>query len=345
LTSASASYVLPLGRDADDAGPELATYLHWLASRLEVVVVDGSPATVFNEHRRQWGDDVVHVPVESRCLNGKVAGVLDGLRVATGEVVVIADDDVRYDATALDRVLELAGEAELVRPQNYFDPLPWHARWDTGRSLLNRAFGADYPGTLVVRMAMVHPGGYCGAVLFENLELIRTVRARGGREVRASDVYVRRVPPDVRHFAGQRVRQAYDSLAQPGRLAVELALLPAAAVGLWRHGTRWLIPAAALTSVALAELGRRRYAGAQVFSRDAAWWAPLWVAERSICIWLALARRARGGVPYAGHRLLRAAHPARRLTDKCPEPSCSCVVASRRPPVVRGQQRAPLPEE
>ena len=37
---------------------------------------------------------------------------------------------------------------DLVRPQNYFEPLPWHARWDTARTLLNRGLGRDYPGTL-----------------------------------------------------------------------------------------------------------------------------------------------------------------------------------------------------
>ncbi len=48
-------------------------------------------------------------------------------------------------------VLELLGGADLVRPQNYFAPAPWHARWDTGRILLDRAFASDYPGTLGVR--------------------------------------------------------------------------------------------------------------------------------------------------------------------------------------------------
>ncbi|MEJ7742178.1 MAG: hypothetical protein WKF73_06280 [Nocardioidaceae bacterium] len=53
---------------------------------------------------------------------------------------------------------------EFVRPQNFFAPLPWHARWDSARSLLNRAFGDDYPGTFgVQRSALEKTGGYCGA--------------------------------------------------------------------------------------------------------------------------------------------------------------------------------------
>jgi hypothetical protein len=41
-----ASYVLPLRRDGDPAGPELAAYLGWLAGLAEVLVVDGSPGPV-----------------------------------------------------------------------------------------------------------------------------------------------------------------------------------------------------------------------------------------------------------------------------------------------------------
>ena len=326
-----ASYLLPLRRERHQEDPELAAYLLQLSRELEVVVVDGSPPNVFADHHRQWGEHVVHVPVVSRCLNGKVAGIIDGVQVATGELVVIADDDVRYDDSVLRRVLELGASADLVRPQNYFDPLPWHARWDTARTLLNRAAGADYPGTLVMRRAaFLKSNGYCGAVLFENLELIRTLKAHGAREVVASDVYVRRLPPPAGHFRRQRVRQAYDSLAQPGRLAVELSLLPTLAMALAGRSGRSVVVVIAVASVVLAEVGRRRHRGSAVFSADAALWAPLWVVERAVCIWLALAWRACGGVPYAGRRLRCAAHPTRRLSGSgCPEECCSCEVAVR----------------
>ncbi len=115
----------------------------------------------------------------------------------------------------------LLAEADLVRPQNYFDPLPWHARWDTARILCNRAFGSDFPGTLGVRSSFLRSiGGYDGDVLFENLELIRTVTAAGGRVIDAPDLFVRRRPPTVARFLEQRPRQAYDDWAQPLRFAV-----------------------------------------------------------------------------------------------------------------------------
>ena len=96
--------------------------------------------------------------------------------------MVIADDDVRYDEVALERTVAALDEVELVRPQNYFAPLTWHARWDTARTLLNRvAGGVDFPGTLAVRRSALRgTDGYDGDVLFENLELIRTIEAAGG---------------------------------------------------------------------------------------------------------------------------------------------------------------------
>jgi hypothetical protein len=119
-----------------------------------------------------------------------------------------------------------------------------------------------------------------------------------------------RRPPGQAHFAGQRVRQAYDSLAQPGRLAVELSLLPLAAWGL-RH--RWLWAALASTAAGAAAAGRRRSGGSAYFPRTAVLLAPVWVGERAVCSWIALGRRVRGGTPYAGRRLRRAASSTARL--------------------------------
>jgi hypothetical protein len=46
---------------------------------------------------------------------------------------------------------------------------------------------------------------------------------------------------------------------------------------------------------------------------DVPFWAPLWVLERGVCSWLALAQRLRGGVSYRGQRLPIAAHSTRAL--------------------------------
>ena len=320
--SEPASYVLPIRCGPGGAPADLTGYLAGLAGRVDVVIVDGSAPEVFAAHQRTWAPlGVRHVAPEPGldCLNGKVAGVLTGLRLARGDRVVIADDDVRYGAAELERALALLERAELVRPQNYFAPMPWHAAWDTGRTLLNRLCGGDYPGTLVVRRDVVlAAGGYDGDVLFENLELMRTVQAAGGRVATPLDLYVARHPPATAKFAAQRVRQAYDDLAQPWRLALSLAVVPAVAAVALRSrnpgAAAGRLGGAAAVIAAAAELGRRRAGGRDVFPPSASLLAPLWVLERGICSWLAVGLRiSRGGCPYAGRLIPRAANSRRTL--------------------------------
>ncbi|AGF73169.1 glycosyltransferase [Corynebacterium halotolerans] len=314
-------YLLPL-KWSDDADPaelaELAEYLGRVVTHARVTLVDGSSPEARARHEAALPDEVNVIPADPELArNGKVAGVLTAIPTLRAEKVIIADDDVRYTATTLTRMSEALDDHAIVRPQNHFvtadgSPLPWHARWDTGRTLLNRAFGSDYPGTLGVRLEYL-AGGYDGDLLFENLELIRTVLARGGRELAADDLFVVRRPPSTRGFLGQRVRQAYDSFAQPTRLAAELAILPAALLASRRPV--WLLIGFAGTAAA-AEVGRRRSGGDRIFDRTAALWAPLWVTERGLCIWLALIERARGGVRYRDSRLLTAAHSLRALKSR-----------------------------
>ena len=303
-----ATYILPIKRAQTEDLRELTAYLHWLNTRTELLIVDGSEPPVFEHHLGIW-DGLRHVAPdpELRTLNGKVWGVLTGLALASNERVVIADDDVRYDAESLARVLNLLDYAAVVRPQNYFSPLPWHAAWDTSRSLLNRLWGGDWPGTLAVRRsALQGAGGYDGDCLFENLELVRTVRAAGGIEAVPLDLFVRRLPAEGSRFLSQRVRQAYDEFARPGRLALQLALLPGSLLFLRRP--RRALAATAL-AIGLAEAGRRRAGGQRVFPWFTSLFAPLWLAERSICSWLALFSRLRsGGVRYSGGVIAKAAN-------------------------------------
>ncbi|MDI5979646.1 hypothetical protein [Amycolatopsis magusensis] len=152
------------------------------------------------------------------------------------EVVVIADDDVRYEPHELAAAVRLLEHSDLVVPQNYFRPLPWRC--------------------------------WCGA----------SPRTRGcscpsgcARRTTAS--------PSPRGLGG------------------------AGAAGM-----------ALVSAVAVAEAGRRRAGGTAVFPADCPLWVPLWLAERGVCSWLALALRLlRGGVAYRGGRLEVAAHSDFRL--------------------------------
>jgi Glycosyltransferase like family 2 len=317
------SYVLPLrSLFGDRETEELTGYLAWLGARADLVIVDGSDRASFEAHRRRWAVFATHVrPAEDiRCLNGKVRGVLTGLRVAAEDAVVIADDDVRYDDDNLDMMRRLLADADLVRPQNHFDPLPWYARWDTARILCNRAFGNDFPGTMGVRRSFLRSiGGYDGNVLFENLELIRTVTAAGGRVIDAPDLFVRRRPPTFTRFLEQRPRQAYEDWAQPLRFAVFLAAGPAVAAVTARRPRRVLLGAA--LAIGAASVGRARHGGRLVFDRVSPLLAPLWFVERAIFSWVALARRLiGGGYPYRGTVIRRAATPPRMLRKRIRSP-------------------------
>jgi glycosyl transferase family 21 len=336
MTSASlrrlATYIVPL-KSREPAADELVDYLRWLSTLVPVIVADGSAPSVFRRNRELCGDFVKHIWVSSRAVNGKVAGVIDGVATAETPYVVIADDDVRYDGRTLSEVVRLLSEQVAVVPQNYFAPLPWHARWDSARSLINRSFGHDYAGTTAVRrLALVDSGGYCGAVLFENLELLRTLAASGHRIKHADDVFVLRRPPEFRHFVGQRVRQAFDSSAQLPRQILELSIVPClVGVAMLRPSS---VVGLVLAPVAMAEIGRRRAHGRDVFPPTLPLWAPCWVLERGVCAWLALLTRLRGGVRYAGQRLTTSAHPRRTLRPPaCPEQTralgCRCTTALR----------------
>ena len=142
-TPLEATYLLPIRRTAAPAGAELTAYLGWVASRLRLVIVDGSPPEIFAAHAAMWSGIAQHLPVgaDMALRNGKVRGVLTGLQHVTHERLIVADDDVRYDEVALTAVLRALNGAHVVRPQNYFAPVAVACALGLGRILLNRAHG------------------------------------------------------------------------------------------------------------------------------------------------------------------------------------------------------------
>jgi hypothetical protein len=164
----------------------------------------------------------------------------------------------------------------------------------------------------VRRSTFVATDGYDGDVMFENLELMRTVTAAGGTVVTPLDLYVRRLPPTSSHFVSQRVRQAYDDFALPARMTAFLSVLPALVAAL--AARRWGCIAVGAAAVAgAAEVGRRRAGGARRFPATSSLLAPAWVLERGVSAWLALRRRLTGGVSYSGRTIRRSATPPREL--------------------------------
>ena len=142
----NATYLLPIR--LLDARPidALVAYLRSL-SGVEIVVVDGSAPGLFAALDSGIADLAIHVPPDPRIggRNGKARGVLTGLGIATHDKIVVADDDVRYDAHTLSALAEALDRWDVVRPQNYFAPRPWHAIVDGARSLMNRALDETGP--------------------------------------------------------------------------------------------------------------------------------------------------------------------------------------------------------
>jgi hypothetical protein len=307
-----AEYVLPIRREPGDPDDDLDRYLTQISRWVDVTVVDGSEPDAFRRNAELWRALVRHMaPDPVPGANGKVVGVMTGLRRSRHDCVVIADDDVRYSYPALERMVAELQNADIVRPQNYFLDRTWHTQWDTARTLINRALGSDYPGTLGVRRHVVlSAGGYSADVLFENLELLRTVAAVGGTERRADDLFVGRTAPTAEKFVAQRVRQAYDDFAQPARLLAELSLL---ALGVWAFRRPARLGLLAAAACLVAAVGRRRDRGSEVFPASSVLWAPVWLVERAVCVWLAAFARLRGGARYRGRRVKIAATPLRVL--------------------------------
>jgi hypothetical protein len=354
----AATYVVPLRWTGpgpiDDLAAHLATVSEWVD---EVIVVDDSPSELHASHAGRLPAAVRHLTPAAAMPspNGKVDGILTGVAAARNERIVIADDDVRWERGPLERAVGLLDEAELIRPQNHFRPLVWHARWDTARSLLNRVVTGDrkfplgdFPGTFALRRDfLLGIGGYDGSALFENLELMRKTIARGGRVLTVLDLYVPRHPPTFAHFRSQRVRQAYDDWSMPLRMTVFLALLPMLAGLLLRRRKR-AAAAVIAAPAAIAEVGRRRAGGVRHFPVSASLLAPLWTLERGVCIWIAFWRGLRGtGVHYSRGRITRAASSPARLraerTNPAPSPALAPALSLEADRLVGAVAKGPRP--
>jgi hypothetical protein len=96
-----------------------------------------------------------------------------------------------------------------------------------------------------------------------------------------------------------------------------------------RRGRGRRLAGAALSSMAVAEAGRRRAGGAERFPLSGSLLAPAWIGERAVCSWLALGARLRGGARYGDGRLPHAATPTRRLRRRYAESAASGSASER----------------
>jgi hypothetical protein len=309
------TYLLPIRRTnfSPTEAAELAHYFRALDDAgCDVLVIDGSPASVFEQHAGSWRSLCRHERVDRSFgyLNDKVNGIHTGVRLATTEKIILADDDIRYTGAEIDRVRELLDNFEVVRPQNFLSPLPWWGRMEAARMLINRATlrTADYPGTCAFRRdAMLRVGPYDGDVLFDNEEIIRHFARAGATINYAANLFVRKRPPALRKWIEQRPRQAYEDFGLRSKTALFLSLpLMAIWVGV-AFGQRALLmffASASLAAIALAAAGWLRGNAARFFLWSVCLVAPLWIIERTVSTYWALYWHfAYGGYPF-GDKIL-----------------------------------------
>jgi len=309
------TYLLPIRR-AEFSATEtsrLAVYFRALNDAgCEVLVIDGSPAAIFQQHDPAWHPLCRHEQVDRSFgyLNDKVNGIHTGVRSAGTEKIVLADDDIRYTAAEIDRVCELLDNFDVVRPQNFLSALPWWARLEAARMLINRATlrTGDYPGTCAFRRAaMLRVGPYDGDVLFDNEEIIRHFARAAATISYAANLFVRKRPPTFRKWVEQRPRQAYEDFGLRLKTALFLSL-PIFAIWIgaafgWKSFLAFLL-LVSIAAVALAAAGRSRGIASKYFPMAVCFFAPLWILERSLSTYWALYWHfARGGYPF-GDKIL-----------------------------------------
>ncbi|MFN2492042.1 MAG: glycosyltransferase family 2 protein [Pyrinomonadaceae bacterium] len=309
------TYLLPIRRVRVDQAEMcmFASYFRSLTEAgCEVLVVDGSPASVFGKHDDEWGEVCRHVTTDPKYtyLNGKVNGVHTGVDLASSERIILADDDIRYTHGDIDRMCDLLDKFEMVRPQNFLSPLPWWARLEAARMLMNRGAlrAGDYPGTCGFRRStMRRVGPYDGDVLFDNEEIVRHFALKGAHINYALDFFLLKRPPTFAKWVEQRPRQAYEDFVMRLKTAAFLSVLPAVCLTLLFAGSQaafYLALSISLCAMLVTLRGLLRDSAYRFFPTTSLLSAPLWVLDRSLSVYWAVYWRLRyGGYPF-GPRLL-----------------------------------------
>lgn len=295
----SCTYAVALDGDAGSSEvQDLAHYLSTLGSaQCEVIVVDGSPSELFDEHHRvlRWVSSHHAVLPHCRFLDGRVDLVQAVTELATTEHVIIAANDSRYTVDEVRALCELLNVHDVVEPEEYFEPLPWWSGLDAGGVLVDR--GAERTtrprATFAFRRAAFSPRREVPDRSGRNDA--RRLALQGAEVYEARGVFVRRAPGRFRTWLRYRPLQASADLAVPARSLFFVALVPLLVLLAVFGGSEVAgigVAALAAGSVMLALRGR---AGAgRFFPMRACLFAPLWIAERSVSVYWALFDRLRG---------------------------------------------------
>ena len=101
------SYLVVIERDREAGGDlrDLAAYLSSLAvAGCEVVVVDASPASVFETNDRvlRWVSRHIAARPRHRSFSGTIDVVRTAIDVSMCDKIIVAEENVRYDSESID---------------------------------------------------------------------------------------------------------------------------------------------------------------------------------------------------------------------------------------------------
>lgn len=303
----SCTYAVALDGDAERGEVQaLAHYLSTLSlGHCEVIVVDGSPSELFDEHHRvlRWVCSHHAVLPHCRFIDGRVDLVQAATELATTEQVIIAAIDSRYTAEELRAVCELLNAHDVVEPEEYFEPLPWWGGVNAARVLLHRGVerATRRRTTFAFRRAMFSARREVPDRSGRNDA--RRLALQGAEVHQARGVFVRREPGHFRTWLRSRPLEASADLAAPAKTLFSLALAPLLLLLTMLGGADVAAGSAATLSACSIVLALRGRDGAgQFFPLRACLFAPLAIAERSISVYWALFDRLRGATVHSVSR-------------------------------------------
>ena len=282
---------------------ELANYLSTLGvAGCDVIILDPSPRLQFDLNSRilRWVGRHVAVRREHCAANGSVDFVRAASAFAACDAIIVATEDVRYTAEAIDQMCALLDVHEVVEPQDYLDPLPWWGGIEAGRMLVHRGIEPqpDHGATFGFRKSAVRT--LRGLAALESvagaaLDQPRRLAAVGAEVFPASDVFVRREPGAFGEWLSKRPRAAGGDFHLSVKTFFFLSLLPLLVALAFLGGAELAGGYAGVIAFATVGLAIRGRIGAgAVFPLRACFFAPLWVLERSVSVYWTLFRKLRG---------------------------------------------------
>jgi hypothetical protein len=279
-----------------DALRDLAHYLSTVAvTDCDVIVLDASPRVDFEQNARilRWVGRHMAVRADMYTPSGTVDVLRAAAAASACEKVIVAAPDVRYTPVAIEQLCQLLDLHEVVEPQDYLDPLPWWGGIEAGRMLVHRGIEPqpDHGATFGFRRGALHT--LRGLASHEAGEdAVRRLVAHGAEVHPATDVFVRRNPPELGQWIESRPRFAGDDFALPMKSAFFFALVPLLVLLATVGGLRLALSYAGVIAFASIALALRGRVGAGAFfPLRTCFFAPLWIAERSVSVYWALYRK------------------------------------------------------